>query len=173
MSTPQYYQLRLKCKHNSHVGYFSRTEFKTGTQNFRQSLGELGCPQTGSLGYHLYWSSCHHYNKIFLLINLQVGKCFFLKDLLILILCIWVFCLHIHMCIYTLWVLGVDEGQKSALCPLELGHRLLWDAIWVIGTEPRSPARAAGVLSLGAIFQLCKYFSWFKFLKVEAGELAG
>lgn len=54
---------------------------------------------------------------------------------------------YLHVCIYTMWVLGTREVQKMSLDPLELELPVVGATGWVRGAEPESPARATTILT--------------------------
>jgi hypothetical protein len=60
-----------------------------------------------------------------------------------LFLCVWIFCLHVYKCMCTCLVPTEDI--------LNWSYGRLWAVMWLLGTEPRSSARAASALNLWII----------------------
>lgn len=54
---------------------------------------------------------------------------------------------------YTTYVVGASGGQKRALIPLELELQMLLSHQWLLGTEPRSAARAQSALNPNPFLQ--------------------
>lgn len=69
------------------------------------------------------------------------------------------FCLHV--CLYTMCVLGASKGSEEGIGSSRIGVRDSCEpAIWVLGMDPRSSARALSALNWLPLQHL-------HFLKVE------
>lgn len=56
-------------------------------------------------------------------------------------------CMSVHVCTWYLW----SPGQEKVLDSLDRSYGWLWATMWILGTKPRSSARAACALSCWAI----------------------
>lgn len=79
----------------------------------------------------------------------------FKKDAFILILCVWIFCLHVYLCIMWMQILWPRRGSQMSW---PWSYRWLWVTVWVLGIKPRCSERAAGALRPWASFTTPK--SW-------------
>lgn len=64
------------------------------------------------------------------------------------------------LCLCTTCKPGTHRNHKRASDPLELKYEWLWTMIWVLGTEPGSPARVTRALNRWAISST-PYYVWF------------
>lgn len=85
------------------------------------------------------WSLLQHPLSQFIFSFLIFLKKLFLKDLLFILFCLWVLCLHV--CLHTTCMPGVGRGQKRPWKPWHWSYSLLWTTmrVWSHPLEHAQP----------------------------------